>query len=104
MLQLNPKNDLAYFTRGLVHDSLENHRQAAKDYSQYIDVNSNDAIAYNNRGKAYADLQEYQKALDSFTEAIQLIKEDEANLAAIYVNSGHCRLLLDDRLGTAEDY
>lgn len=40
-------------TRGLVHDSLGNHRQAVEDYSQYIDVNPNDAIAYKNRNHSF---------------------------------------------------
>lgn len=104
-LALNGNNAIAHFDLGLAHSQQKNYRKAIESYSHITNENPTSYIrACINRGKAYTDLQEYQKALDNFTEAIQLIKEDEANLAAIYVNCGHCHLSLGDRLGAAEDY
>ena len=65
-IQLNSKDDTAYFKRALCYDLLNNYNAALKDYSKAIELNSNDADYYHFRGEVKVSLEDYKEAFNDF--------------------------------------
>jgi Flp pilus assembly protein TadD len=73
---LAPKNNDAYYYRGLAHASKREFENAIADYTEAITLDPDDAEAFNNRGNAYIRIGETEKAEADFTEAKRLGAEE----------------------------
>ncbi|MEO0934688.1 MAG: tetratricopeptide repeat protein, partial [Cyanobacteria bacterium J06641_2] len=73
---------------------------AIENYSQALEIYSNDASTYYKRGRVFYCLQDYSQAITNFTQAISL----NPNFAKAYIKSGLTRYKLADYYGAIEDY
>ena len=63
---------------------------ALEDFTQAINIDSNNAHTYNNRATAYSNKGEYNLTLEDCTRAIQV----DNTMADAYVNRGVAKVLL----------
>ena len=68
----DPKNTVAYLTRGLAREKLNDWSSAVHDYTQVIDINPRDAEAYNHRSLIYAKQGDYRRATADARQACNL--------------------------------
>ena len=64
----------------------ENYLKAVESFTEYIDLNPNDARGYIGRGNSYQELKRYQEALIDYDKAIELSPENSSD---IYGKRGH---------------
>jgi tetratricopeptide (TPR) repeat protein len=101
-IQLNSRYTVAYFTRAITYEQLQEFRQSLSDYNQAITLNPQFFQAYNNRGNLKKDkLNDSQGALADFNQAITLSPQS----ANIYYNRGNLKSeKLNDSQGALADY
>ncbi|MEM7715608.1 MAG: tetratricopeptide repeat protein [Cyanobacteria bacterium P01_A01_bin.68] len=73
---------------------------AIENYTQALEIYSNDATTYYKRGRVFYCLKDYGQAIANFTQAINL----NPNFAKAYIKSGVARYKLADYYGAIEDY
>ncbi|MEM6403273.1 MAG: tetratricopeptide repeat protein [Cyanobacteria bacterium P01_D01_bin.116] len=73
---------------------------AIENYSQALEIYSNDASTHYKRGHVFYCLKDYGQAIANFTQAINL----NPNFAKAYIKSGLTRYKLADYYGAIEDY
>ena len=76
------------------------HDAAIDNYSQALEIYSNDATTYYKRGRVFYCLKDYSQAITNFVQAINL----NPNFAKAYIKSGVARYKLADYYGAIEDY
>ena len=81
---------MALNNRGVALDKKGDHDLAISDFTQAIDIDSNNAHTYNNRATAYSNKGEYNLTLEDCTRAIQV----DNKMADAYVNRGVAKVLL----------
>lgn len=70
LLEVDPLNSNAYFTRAYAQNELGRYEEAILDYSKVLFIYPKDAFAYNNRGFAYAMLGQQDMAVVDYTRAL----------------------------------
>ncbi len=71
-IELNPKNDSAYNSRGLAYEAKGRFDQAIADYNRVIKLRPKFDYAYYNRGNAYRAKGRLHQAIADYTRAIEL--------------------------------
>lgn len=99
-LQLNSKNEIAYYGRGNVYSELRQYELAIKDYSEAILLKPNYADAYYNRGITYKELNRYELAIADFNKATQL----KTNFYQAYYNCANTYCDLNQYERAIQDY
>ncbi len=99
-IRLNPKNALAYASRGNVRYGLGDYKGAITDYDQTIRIDPKNVMAYNNRGAARSKLGDWKGEIADLGQAIQL----NPQLAGAYNGRGFARNELGDKQGAIVDY
>lgn len=80
LIQEDPKNEAAYFNRGLVHGrDLQQYDRAVADFDQAIRLNPQDAAAYHSRAMSYERLGQKDRAEADFEQAAKLDPDDYGN-------------------------
>ncbi|BAY78480.1 TPR repeat-containing serine/threonine protein kinase [Nostoc linckia NIES-25] len=100
LIELEPKNALAYNKRGDAYYRLGDYEQAQADSSQAILLNPEDANAYYDRGFALYELGKYKEAIADYTQAIKLNSQD----AYAYYGRGLARVQIKDNKGALGDF
>ncbi len=100
LIELEPKNALAYNKRGDAYYRLGDYEQAQADSSEAILLNPQDANAYYDRGFALYGLGKYKEAIADYTQAIKLNSQD----AYAYYGRGLARVQLKDNKGALGDF
>ncbi|QKQ77382.1 tetratricopeptide repeat protein [Nostoc sp. TCL240-02] len=100
VIELDPKNALAYNKRGDAYYRLGDYEQAQADSSQAILLNPQDGNAYFDRGFAFSELGKYKEAIADYTQAIKLNSDD----AYPYYGRGLARVQLKDNKGAIGDF
>ncbi len=100
LIELEPKNALAYNKRGDAYYRLGDYEQAQADSSEAILLNPQDANAYYDRGFALYGLGKYKEANADYTQAIKLNSQD----ANAYYGRGLARVQLKDNKGALGDF
>lgn len=78
------KKATAYYKCGMAYRAVKNSKDAAHQFSQAIDLDSEHVAAYFNRGIAYAGLCRHREAVTDFDKAISF----SPNCADAYYNRG----------------
>ena len=65
-LKLDPKNVMAYGSRGAVYQELGWNDRAIQDLNETIRINPEDTVAYNKRGIAYYELGQLERATQDY--------------------------------------
>ncbi len=99
VLQLNPRNDVAYFNRGFARLKQEKFALALKDFSLALDIKPDNSEAYYNRGLAELALEEYLPALRDFNLAIKENPKQER----YYHGRARAKSGLEDYRGAIQD-
>jgi tetratricopeptide (TPR) repeat protein len=101
-IRINPRYKVAYFTRALVYEQLQEFRQSLSDYNYAIVLDPKFAQAYNNRAILKKDkLNDFQGALADYDQAISLNPKD----ATAYSNRGILKSdKLNDLQGSLKDH
>ncbi|WP_239662075.1 tetratricopeptide repeat protein, partial [Brachyspira hyodysenteriae] len=89
-IELNPKNEKAYFNRGIEKIKLARYEEAIVDFNKAIKLNKNYEKAYSNRGIAKVKLARYEKAIVDFNKSIELNPDNEE----AYSNRGIAKVKL----------
>jgi tetratricopeptide (TPR) repeat protein len=76
-IEINPRDPLAFYTRGVAYYRLGDHQSAITDYTQAIDLNPGSEIAYYRRGFSYYSVKDYSSAIVDYNRSIK-IKPDFA--------------------------
>ena len=84
-IELNPRDPLAFYTRGVAYYRLGDHRSAIVDYTQAIELNPLLEIVYYRRGFSYYSIKDYSNAIVDYNRSIK-IKPD---FALAYANRGY---------------
>ena len=79
----------------------ENYLKAVESFTEYINLDPNDARGYAKRGNSYQELHRYQEALTDYDKAIELSPE---NFSDVYSNRGHVHRHLGQYLDAIRDY
>lgn len=74
-IRLNPKDLNPYYTRGKLHQSHRNYRQAALDFESFAKYGGGGPAMLGRRGDCYAHIGQSVKAIDDYTKAINLLKQ-----------------------------
>ncbi len=90
VLQIEPKNAVAYYNLGLALSGQKKLDEAIAAYRKAIQLNPKDAKAYYNLGNALSNQKKLAEAIAAYHKAIQL----NPQYAAAYVNLGNA---LDDQ-------
>ena len=100
VITLSPKNDSAYYNRGLAEEKLNNNVSALDDYTKAIELKPEEAIYYYNRGslisRSGGDLE---KAVTDLNTAIKLDGSDSEKYltrAIIFCKQKNYLIALDD--------
>jgi tetratricopeptide (TPR) repeat protein len=72
IIQVNPKDAIAYHNRGEAYSLKGDVDRAISDYNKAIELNPNYAPAYNSRGRAYTSKGDYVHAVADVTKAGEL--------------------------------
>lgn len=72
LIELNPREERAYYNRGLIYAQIGGNRQAIEDFNQTIRLNLNYAEAYYHRGMARADIEDYKGAIADLERAAKM--------------------------------
>lgn len=99
VLELEPKNAMAFSQRGNARLQLEDSRGAIADYTQALRLEPNTAKTYQDRADAYSSVFDYSKALEDWNQALQLNSE----IADSYVSRATVRSYLEDYKGAIAD-
>ena len=89
-----------YFNRGTEYLAKGSYDQAILDFTEAIEINSNDADAYTNRANAYFRKKNYDQAILDFTKAIEI----KPNFFSIYLNRGNAYAKKDNLDQAISDY
>jgi tetratricopeptide (TPR) repeat protein len=84
-IELDPKDSMAYYSRGSAYHRFGNYKQAVQDYTKVIEMNPKDTSAYYRRGIAYAGLGNRKEAIQDYDKVIEL---DPKHAAVGYVWRG----------------
>jgi uncharacterized protein (TIGR02145 family) len=70
-IELDSKDPIYYFNRGVSYYYLMKYDEAIIDYNRAIELDSTFEKAYNNRGIIYAEKGNYQDAINNYTRSIE---------------------------------
>jgi tetratricopeptide (TPR) repeat protein len=105
LLDVDPMNSDAYFSRAYAQNELGNYEEAIIDYSKVLFIYPKDEYAFNNRGFAYAQLGQFEEAVVDYTRAL-LVNPSYTlaliNRAYAYVDLGDLQSAIDDTQRLAE--
>jgi len=82
-IKIRPFDALYHLNRGIFHSKLEEHKEAAEDFSNAINYASDvlkeklksEVKIFNLRGKEYTELKDFGKAIDDFSESLCFFQE-----------------------------
>ncbi|BAY07878.1 serine/threonine-protein kinase [Calothrix sp. NIES-2098] len=100
VIEINPKNALAYNRRADAFYRLGDYQKAQLDSSKAIELNPQDANAYYDRGFSNYELGKYQEAIADYTRAIKLNAKNPYS----YYGRGLARAKLKDYQGAMADF
>ena len=81
-IELDPKSELAYFTRGNAYSGAGDYDKALDDFAKVIEMDPQLAAVYVNRGDTYHLKGDFDKAIEDETHAIEL---DPQNVQAYVI-------------------
>ena len=79
-LELDPKNALAYFHRGLAYDHLEDSERALVDYDRSIELDATNIAVIYNRANLHFTNERYRLAIKDYSTVIELDPVTPGNL------------------------
>jgi tetratricopeptide (TPR) repeat protein len=97
----NPKDDEAYFIRGIAEYNLKEYEKAIVDFSKVIELKPESENAFSSRGSARFMIQDYKGAILDYNRAIQL--SDYLGVYH-YLERAEIKYLLKDFEGAKADY
>jgi tetratricopeptide (TPR) repeat protein len=100
VIELDPKNEKAFYNRGETYRNLGNLQLAIRDYDRAIELHPKDARLYGTRGIAYGSLGDHPQAIKDYDKAIELDPKD----AEIYVARGISYRKLGNYQQSIQDY
>jgi len=99
-IELNPKDDAAYYNRAQAKRLKKDAAGAIADYTRAIELGSKNPAAYNNRGNARAENNDPAGAIADYTHAIEL----KPDYARAYYNRAVAKEAKRDAAGAAADF
>lgn len=100
-IDVNSKNALAFYNRGLVRAVQEKYNEAITDYCAAIDLEPNDANAYVIRGNILRTQKKYDSAISDYNKAIEI----DTNFENAYFNRGIAKKEQNvDLVGSKQDF
>jgi tetratricopeptide (TPR) repeat protein len=84
-IELNPRDPLAFYTRGVAYYRLGDHQSAITDYTQAIDLNPMLETTYYRRGFSYYLTKDYSSAIVDYNRSIKL----KPDFALAYSSRGY---------------
>lgn len=77
-IELNPKDNLSYFSRGRVHLLRQSYDLAILDFDKTIELNPKDVAAYANRAAIYEKKGNQAQAIADYRKAVELDANNES--------------------------
>jgi tetratricopeptide (TPR) repeat protein len=71
-MEIDPKDAVIYYNRGITYGKIKDYSKALADYNQAIQIDPNYTHAYNNRGNVYYNLKDYSKTLADYSKSMQI--------------------------------
>jgi len=98
IIELDPKDGMAYYNRGSIYSNLGLYDKALSDLNHTVELLPDYASAYNNRGLVHEKMEHYTEAIKDFDKAIELEDSPIAyyNRANTHYEQGKYNEALDD--------
>lgn len=90
---------LSYFYKGYNEYEIGKFREAAENYTKYIELSPGEAKAFNYRGLAYWKLKKYKNAIKDFTKALKI----DPNFKPAYINRAEVYIKMEEYEKGAKD-
>src|SRR3989344_4840415 len=100
VLELDPKDSIAYTSRGHAFNCLGKFAEAVTDLTTAIELDPTNSAAYTNRGHAFDSLGKFAEAVTDLTTAIEL----DPDHSGAYSNRGNSHRLMGDAKSAEIDY
>ena len=77
----------AYNSRGLLHQKLENHEKAIKDFTKIIEIDNENWLAYHHRGNSYTEQGdkkysiEFKRAMKDYDKSIEINSSNQNGMS-----------------------
>lgn len=97
---LTPSNPAIYRKRAAERLYIKDYQGAISDYSQSLEIESENANAYNDRGLAFFNSGDVAAAVQDYSHALRINSEEPA----YYFNRGFARLEIGDYQGSIQDF
>lgn len=81
VIEINPKDSIAYFDRAMMKEYLHDYKGAIEDYTKEIEVDSTNIDNYFCRGIAYYHFKNYNQAI---TDLNRMLSKEDDNADAFY--------------------
>jgi len=75
-IKIHPKNYMAHFQRGLLHEGLGNNRRAMANYSKAIKLRPDEPYFYAKRSNLFVNMNRNEKALKDINKAIEIYPDE----------------------------
>ena len=99
-IEVNPKDDAAYYNRAQAKRLKNDSAGAIADYTRAIELGSKNPAAYNNRGNVRAENNDWDGAIADYTRAIEL----KPNYGRAYYNRAVAKKAKGDKNGAGTDF
>ena len=76
LVNMVPRNEKAYYNRGLIYYKIKKYHLAIEDFSKAIELNQRYEEAYLAIGKVYFDTNQFDKALQKYSQTIKINKNN----------------------------
>jgi tetratricopeptide (TPR) repeat protein len=99
-IELNPKSDFAYVSRGVIKRHKRDLDGAIADFSKAIQLNPKNSTAYAQRGHAKVAKGDLDGGIADYSKTIEL----SPKIPVAYLSRGEAKRAKGDRAGAVEDF
>ena len=104
VIEINPKDPNAYYSRAIVKHDLHTRKAAIRDYDKALEIAPEFISALTNRGSVKDEIGDHKGAIADYNKVIKFSKAGSDNRQMAFFNRGNAKYNLGDTKGACEDW
>ncbi len=104
VIEINPKEPDAFYSRAIVKDELYTWKAAIRDYDSALEIAPEFVSALTNRGSTKDENGDHEGAIQDYNKVIELTEVGSDNKQKALYNRGNSKYNLGDNKGACEDW